>query len=258
MKAYGTSKNGLLLPSLFFLFLYLTLSSPKKADSEDLWSSKIEQAQIYRNQGQYEKSLSLYLELSEHFQNPLYFKEQASLLGKLLRFNEQGLALEKYVQHSSLAEDACPELIQAFKKANNEDKITSSVDLCLKMLPDDTDLLVQNASLSRKSGKLQEAEALYKKALVSSPNSIDALVGLSLVSLRTGETQAAKEWANLAARRSPENFDVLLAKALVEIQQQNFKIAKQLLLKAKAQSPNNPDVLEALEVAKNPERKKTR
>jgi YaiO family outer membrane protein len=109
--------------------------------------------------------------------------------------------------------------------------------------PDPVTALMEEARRLRTSGRFNEAEVLYRRALSLVPRNGDALVGLGLVSGARGRFEEAGRFFDAALAIDRNHFDARAGKARVAMWQGDFAGARRLADDLLQDFPDNPEAM---------------
>lgn len=180
--------------------------------------------------GNYQRALDSAVQLNGAYpDNHIYIERIADSYDQLGDYTHEAGFWEKYLDIAPNPITACPQIGQAYWKANRKDRAIDAFERCLKLDPENADSIFYLAHALERTGQLTRSAQLYEQGLKLAPKYIDMQIGLARLWLRTGKTADAKEAAMKALAQSPDNVDALLVAGQAYAQEHDFSKARQYL-----------------------------
>jgi tetratricopeptide (TPR) repeat protein len=180
--------------------------------------------------GKYQQALTSALKLHESYPgSQIYIEKVADNYDRLGDYAHEAEFWEKYMDIAPNPITACPQIGQAYWKANERDRAVDAFERCLKRDPENADSIFYLAHTLEQTGQFTRSAELYEKGLKIAPEYIDMKVGLARIWIATGKTAEARKAVTAALAWSPNDVDALLAAGLAYSQEQDFTHAKRYL-----------------------------
>lgn len=191
-----------------------------------------DQSQLLIQEGRDEEALEPSLMLYEAFpDNHIYLGRLAGIYDRLGRYDEEAQFWEKYLDHSPLPQEACPQIGQAYWKQGKESESIAAFERCLALDPESTGSIFYLAHALEMSLEFERANEMYQRGLALSPQNVDLLVGLARTQFRQEQIAEAKRTITPVLKSHPSNVDGLLVLGLVYMREGNLRRAEKLLEK---------------------------
>lgn len=240
----------LALPAVFLIIVYLVVFvgySPF-IDSKPSPRYIFDRAKVLTRRGKFSQALNYAQQLTRDFPtNHVYWAQEADLQRRLENFSGEAHALEQIIVHSSMPDEACPRVAQAYGDAGDKAKMLDAFKRCLNLSPNDADSHFYLGHAQEREGELDEALIEYQACLDRAPQYLDCSLGKARALLRQGDSAAAAEVVeNLERNEVESSADALFVRALVRRRTGKLKLAIKDLRKAVELAPNYADVFKEL------------
>jgi tetratricopeptide (TPR) repeat protein len=236
----------LALPVVFLFAVYVVLFSGYSPITGPKLSSRyaFERAKLLMRRGNYSQALKYIEQLTHDFPtNHVYWAQKADLFHRLGQPLDEAHALEQILVYSSVPDEACPRLGQAYEEAGDGKKGLDAFRRCLSLEPKNADFHFFLGHAEERRGDLDSAAAEYLGCLASAPHYLDCSVGRARILLRKGDAEAA---AGLMAALNNVDLeasaDALMVRALINRRLGRRELAMKDLVKATAVAPEYSDV----------------
>lgn len=183
---------------------------------------------------------------NDHPQNQIFIEQLAGIDGHLGRYRDEANLWEQYLLYSPTPIEGCPRIGLAYSHENRNDLAIDALQRCLKIEPDNPDVLFYLANTYEREGQREKANEVYVTGLKSAPNDPDLLIGQGRIKLQSGDGAAALAAANGVLTRLPDNADALLLAGLANISLGDRHAARSTLEHAAQVSSRYADVHQAL------------
>ena len=183
-----------------------------------------------------EHHLRLTTELAPSFAKP--FEDLGVLLLRQGRFEESANTLQNAVRLDPSLESAHFNLGKALAKLGKGKEADAAFEASFALSP--IKKLLAEAAEYHKQGKLEESEALYRKALNDDPGNIDATRMLGLIAAAAGQTDEAKFLLQQVIERAPDFFIAHIDLGNILKDQDHYEEAIACFQRAIAIEPRNP------------------
>jgi len=180
----------------------------REDDPNNPWYSEF-LAQLYAETGNIEKAIEVIRSiLDEHPEKYDYYFNLASLLSAQGNFNEALKIYEDLEKRFGPMQEISMQRQLIYLDLGKPDKALEEVNRLIEMNPEEIRYLGMKAEILEKSGRQEEAKALYEEMLVVDPENGLVLIALYEISLRNGETEKAENYLITAFESNDLGIDV--------------------------------------------------
>jgi tetratricopeptide (TPR) repeat protein len=184
--------------------------------------------------------------LTAYPNNAIYLQKMAQTQKGLGHASEEIAAWEKFWDVSPTRIEACGDLVDVYKKTQQQKKVMETAQRCFDVDPLNTDSIFELALANERDGNRKRAMELYQEGLKISPNYVDMEVGLARLELADGATDSAIARCLDAISRDPRQVDAMATLATAYRVKGNFNEARRVLEKGLAISDTYTDMHFAL------------
>jgi len=235
------------LACLFMFYWFLIQRpiqfTPTPVVSVERSREALEQARGLIRDRKFNQALQLTLKLVNDFpSNPVYLDQLATLYGDLGRYSDEAEALHRYMDLASSPSDACPRLIEAYRKLHQIKEMLASCEKCIAWEPGNSDLLFSLGQAYEWTKDFAHAKQTYEKAMAIAPTNPDPALGMARVSLYDGDPVTARQLASKVLQDNPAaGSDAFLVMGMVLRAEGHFDEAKRYLERGVEKSPQYTD-----------------
>jgi tetratricopeptide (TPR) repeat protein len=145
------------------------------------------------------------------------------------------------VATSPNADEACPQMGEAYRLAGQLAKAIDAHERCLAFDPRNPDLLFHAAHAQEWKDDWTRARALYTEAAAIDPKNMDVQIGLGRVALHANDLTRARALIRPVLQRG-ENADALLLAGLIANRADDLNAARDYFTRGIAASPAYTDL----------------
>lgn len=240
----------LVLPGLFLFVVYCSLFSKFNPFAKNTSArARYERAQLLMKRGKYPQALTYVKKLTRDFpSNHVFWTLQGDIQRRIGNFRAEANALEKVMVYSSVPDEVCPRIGQAYEAAGKKQLMLDAYKRCFQLAPNSSDSHLFLALGYEKTGNPALALTEYQSCLERSPTYLDCGAGLARIHLLQGEPEVALQVleSDFLKGKVDADADALLARAIAQRQLGRAPAAKKDLKKAIELAPNYASVKEEL------------
>ncbi len=233
--------------ALFYLTLAVGGRAPAPPPAITSPSDQVQAASAPYKAGRYGDALAPTLVLTRAFPgNHIYAEQLAVIYHHLDRPKDEAEAWEQFVRTSPAPFEACPQIVEAYRRQGLIPAAVDAANRCLAFAPDDPDMMYGAGRAAEWSGEMERAGDLYRRALAIAPQYMDVRTGLARVRLRAGDTSGALHAAQEVLARQPEDTDALFVAGMALLRLGRLSEARRQLERGLALAEAYPDLHLAL------------
>lgn len=220
--------GALAMLALFHWTLQPLAHAPGPARSADIdVEALLQTSRDFYAQRRYDEALPPTLALVERYPaQQVYLERLSHIYHALGRYQDEAATWLRFMDRSPTPWDACPAVADAHAAAGDPGGATAAFERCWAVAPWDPEAGFFLGRARERSGRLDEAESMYRAALDIDPHHGDSEVGLARLELHRKHFETARELATTVVERDPEHADALLIVALAAQRSDDAKTAR--------------------------------
>lgn len=211
------------------------------------------------SQKKFEDALTYNARLLELFpKNHVYLMQAATLLKELGRSEDEAKALEEFILVAPDPGEACPLLVESYRRVNAKEKMVDAATRCLSLEPKNSDFRFNLAISYERASQPEKALELFSEGAKTFPSYTDFAIGRARMLLRTGDPQTAYQEITQVLEQKPGLADAQLVAALSAIRLEKWEEARATLETAIKDHPQYQELQDAMKEVTEHEQKNAR
>ena len=197
--------------------------------------------------GRYADALAPTLALSNTFPSSHVYAEQLAVIYHHLdRPKDEAEAWERFIRTSPSPFEACPQIVDAYRRQGLIPAAVDASNRCLAFAPDDPDMMFAAGHAAEWSGNNERSRELYQRALAIDDRNMDVRIGLARVQLHAGDAAGALNSSQAVLAVQPDDTDALFVAGMALLRLGRLAEARGRLERALTLTDKDPDLHLAL------------